>query len=322
MYSFAYGNAAQPAPSSGDTLVAGTGIDSLVGSSGNDLFVLKSNSTGDVIDGGAGTNLVDLSQAQGLTLQALHTAPVNVAARPLPTEDPGTGLPVKPTLIVTLDTSVPVVAGAPVTLAVTASSAISTAPQLTYTLQPVSGAQSAFPAGAGIDPVTGQIHWTPTASGTYEMQVVVTDSSGTQSVQIIQVTVPAATPKLSVDISGGAYTGTPAIVTATVQGSVGPTAPSLENATPTLTYYPGTNTTGMPLSAPLTTAGTYTVVASFPATTDYPASSTQTTLTIARATPTVRVAATGGFYNGSAFAATATVAGVVKGVDDALAGTL
>ena len=56
--------------------------------------------------------------------------------------------------------------------------------------------------------------------------------------------------------------------------------------------------------------GTYTVVAAFPGSTDYVANqSAPATFTIAKYNPTLTVTDAGGTYNGSAFPATATVAG-------------
>jgi hypothetical protein len=53
-----------------------------------------------------------------------------------------------------------------------------------------------------------------------------------------------------------------------------------------------------------------------------PASDSSQTLTVTQAAPAVGVADAGGTYNGGAFAATATVAGVIAGVDDSPAATL
>ena len=70
-------------------------------------------------------------------------------------------------------------------------------------------------------------------------------------------------------------------------------------------------------------AGIYTVVASFAGSTDWSrATSTPTTFTITQATPTVTISDAGGTYSGSAFPATALVAGVVSGVDDTPASSL
>src|SRR5262249_59479538 len=53
-----------------------------------------------------------------------------------------------------------------------------------------------------------------------------------------------------------------------------------------------------------------------------PASDSSQALTVIQAAPTVSVADPGGTYDRSAFAATATVAGVIPGVDDRPAATL
>ena len=76
--------------------------------------------------------------------------------------------------------------------------------------------------------------------------------------------------------------------------------------TPSLTYYSGTSATGTALSGAPTTAGTYTVLASFAGSTDYTSGTASTTFTISQATPTVSVTDSGGTYNGAAFAATDT----------------
>ena len=56
-------------------------------------------------------------------------------------------------------------------------------------------------------------------------------------------------------------------------------------------------------------AGTYTVLASFPGSTDYSAASTTATFTIAQAMPVLSVRDSGGIYNGAMWATSATVAG-------------
>ena len=59
-----------------------------------------------------------------------------------------------------------------------------------------------------------------------------------------------------------------------------------------------------------TGAGAYTVLASFPGSADYAAATALANFSISQATPTVAVADAGGTYSGTAFGATATVAGV------------
>ena len=78
-------------------------------------------------------------------------------------------------------------------------------------------------------------------------------------------TIATATPIVSVTDAGGTYTGNPYPATATVNGGA-----SLEGVSPTLTYYVGNGTGGTNLggTAP-STAGTYTVVASFAGSADY-----------------------------------------------------
>ena len=69
-------------------------------------------------------------------------------------------------------------------------------------------------------------------------------------------------------------------------------------------------------------AGTYTVVASFAGSADYAPAGAMTTFTVNLAAPTVTVTDAGGTFNGQPFPATATVAGVVVGVDNTPSTTL
>src|SRR5262249_11536608 len=118
--------------------------------------------------------------------------------------------------------------------------------------------------------------------------------------------------------NGGVYNGQYYVATATVNGSA-----SLECVTPTLAYYSGTfvdlaaldaaNPNALP-GAP-SVAGAYTAVASFVGSADYSRSRALANFTITKATPTVSVSDAGGAFNGSAFPATDSVAGVVPEVD-------
>src|SRR5262249_36998248 len=65
-----------------------------------------------------------------------------------------------------------------------------------------------------------------------------------------------------------------------------------------------------PLSGAPSHAGAYTVLASFPATTDYAAATALANFTIAKATPTVSVTASNGQYGRAPPPISATVAGV------------
>ena len=80
---------------------------------------------------------------------------------------------------------------------------------------------------------------------------------------------------------------------------------------------PHYDASGAPLGGAPSAAGTYSVVASFNGSPDYAATQGKPlTFTIHPATPSVTVADAGRTYNGSAFAATALIAGVVRGIDN------
>jgi hypothetical protein len=147
----------------------------------------------------------------------------------------------------------------------------------------------------------------PTAAGSY---LVVASFAGsadyTAASASVNFTIGQATPTVSVSDAGGTYTGSSFPASATVAGVNGVPASSLEGVGLTLAYFVGnTLLPGAPSSA-----GKYTVVASFAGSADYTAASASTSFTIGVATPTVSVSDVGGTYNGQAFAATATVTGL------------
>jgi hypothetical protein len=113
------------------------------------------------------------------------------------------------------------------------------------------------------------------------------DSTYTTATASSTLTVTAATPTVSVSDAGGTYNQSPFAATTTVAGVNGIAGSSLENVTPTLTYYPGTKTSGTPLSGAPLLPGTYTVKASFAGSTDYTSASATTTFTIKR--PTISI---------------------------------
>ena len=132
------------------------------------------------------------------------------------------------------------------------------------------------------------------------------------------ITVTQATPTVTVADAGGVFNGSPFAATATVAGVVNGVdntpGSTLEGVSLTLTYYAGTTATGTPLSGAPSIVGTYTVVASFSGSLDY--SSANATFSISQALPVISVSDAGGVFNGRSFPATATIAGVVSGVDD------
>ena len=103
-----------------------------------------------------------------------------------------------------------------------------------------------------------------------------------------KIKVGTLTATLDVTDAGGRYDGSsfPASVTIAGAGPDNPPAVSLEDITPTLTYY---NSAGTSLgSAPPATAGNYTVVADFPGSTHYSAvRSAPVAFTIAQGTATI-----------------------------------
>ena len=163
----------------------------------------------------------------------------------------------------------------------------------------------------------------PRTAGTYTVVASFAGSTDYVSATSPQghFTINQATPTVTVTDAGGTYNGQPFPATAKVAGVVaghgGDTTPAakLENVPLTFTYLDLTTGTG-PVNTPPTEAGTYRVWASFAGSTDYlqAFSVPPVQFTINQATPTVTVKATGGTYNGSPFAATATVAGVVAGI--------
>ena len=128
-------------------------------------------------------------------------------------------------------------------------------------------------------------------------------------------------PAVNVSDAGGTFTGNPFRATATVTGVSGVANGSLENVTPTLLYYVGSTASGTGSAAAPTTVGTYTVVATFPASTDYSSgASSSASFSITQATPTVHVSDVGGIFTGNPLPATATVTGVSGGANANLDG--
>jgi hypothetical protein len=122
----------------------------------------------------------------------------------------------------------------------------------------------------------------------------------------VEVLAMDLTPTVAVSDGGGIFNGTPFAAAGTVNGGS-----SLDGVGLMFSYYTGESASGTPLSEPPSSAGTYTVVASFPGGGAYAPSSAAATFTITQATPTIRVADPGGVYNGSAHPVTdATVLGV------------
>jgi hypothetical protein len=130
-------------------------------------------------------------------------------------------------------------------------------------------------------------------------------------------------PAINLADAGGTYNGSPFTATAQLVGTNGTPVATLDGVGATLTYYSGSTATGTPLVAVPTTAGSYCVVASFPGSANYAsAQSSPVTFTIAKATPTLTVADSGGYYDGLSWPANGFAAGVVSGTDTTPASAL
>jgi large repetitive protein len=155
----------------------------------------------------------------------------------------------------------------------------------------------------------------PTKAGTYTVVAAFRSSDGNYTAgptdsNPLTFTIGQATPTVSVSDAGGTYNGNSFPATDSVTGVSGTPGSTLEGVGLTLTYYAASTASGTPLSGAPSTAGTYTVVASFAGSTDYMDASNSTTFTINKATPKVTASDGDGTYNGNPFPATATATGV------------
>jgi hypothetical protein len=154
----------------------------------------------------------------------------------------------------------------------------------TFTYTPATGA--ILDAGAG---QTLSVTFTPTDATDY------TTATGATTITVTQ-----ATPILKVADAGGRFDGSPFPASVTIAGVVAGVdaapASSLDNVTPTLTYYDGSGTAGTSLGpTPPSAPGTYTVVAAFPGNVDYSAIlSTPLTFTIRQGAATIALESSGG----------------------------
>ncbi len=118
----------------------------------------------------------------------------------------------------------------------------------------------------------------PSAAGTYSVVASFAGSTDYTSTSLsTSFSIAKGTPTVTVSDNGGTANGSTAFsATATVagMGSESTPASSLEGIKPTLQYYTGTSASGNDWStAAPKTAGTYTVLATFPGSTDYLAAS-------------------------------------------------
>jgi uncharacterized membrane protein len=181
-------------------------------------------------------------------------------------------------------------------------------PALTYT---VSGLQNNDPNAI----VTGSLGTTATAGspvGAYPFTLGTLGADSNYTLQLAAdaptFTVLQATPAVNVQDVGGMYNGSTFAATATVNGGG-----SLEGVGPALAYYSGTDASGTPLSGAPSSAGTYTVVATFVGSADYTAASASTTFTISPAPLTVTADDQSTVYGAALPVLTVSYSGFVNG---------
>jgi hypothetical protein len=118
-------------------------------------------------------------------------------------------------------------------------------------------------------------------------------------------TLTQATPSISISATGGTYNGNSFAASATVTGISGVPTTGLDGVPVTIIYY----LNGQASTTAPTQAGYYWAVAIFNGSTNYTATYTHTTFTIAQALPTLSITDASGAYTGNGFADTTGVNG-------------
>jgi hypothetical protein len=149
-----------------------------------------------------------------------------------------------------------------------------------------------------------QLTGAPTSAGNYTVTASFAGSTDyTVATASSPFTIAQVTPTMTAT-DNGTYNGSAHPGTALLSGVSGPAGSSLDGVSPNFTYYTGTSATGTPLSGALISAGTYTVVATFPGSTNYTSQSASSTFTIAQAVPSVTWATPSAITFGTTLSAT------------------
>ena len=197
--------------SQADMLVASHGQDTLIGSSGHDLFVFSGDFGTDfaTVIGAAGTDLLDLTNSTNAVVQTpsvsgniialgIETIRASVLANAIPILDALNNHAVSE--------------GALVLFSAQAHDANLPYDQLTFSLAPLSG--QAYPAGAVINAATGEFAWSATETGDYGVQVVVTDRAGASAARPVLFQVTNVAPIASLSFASATVNeGSPLVVT-------------------------------------------------------------------------------------------------------------
>ncbi len=153
---------------------------------------------------------------------------------------------------------------------------------------------------------------TATANSAAGDYVVTASATGVATTATFSLTNNSNQPTVKVSDAGGIYNGSAFAASATITPNDGPPGDTLEGVGITFTYYVGTGASGTNLgSTAPSNAGTYTVVADFPGSSDYNSASDSTSFTIAKANATVVVTPYTVTYDGKPHTATiASITGV------------
>ena len=252
-----------------------TGYTGTISFSSSDALALRPSSFSFVAaDAGSHTFSITLETAGSQSITATDTATSSVTG----TES---SITVRATPQITWSTPASIVYGTPLGTAQLDASA-----NVPGTITYAPAAAAILNAGSG---QTLSLTFTPSDSTDY------TTAGATTT-----LTVTKATPTLNVIDIGGRFDGSPFPASATIIGAVAGVdntlASSLDNVTPTLTYYDGSGNAGTSLgSTPPEAPGTYTVVAAFAGSADFlAAQSAPVTFTIGKAAATLDLASSGG----------------------------
>ena len=131
------------------------------------------------------------------------------------------------------------------------------------------------------------------------------------------LTLSRATPAVRAIDVGGAYDGSSFSATATITGVAGSPASELEGVSPAFIYFAGSTVSGDPLAGAPIDAGTYTVVANFPGSSDYSSTrSAPVTFVIDKGMTTVAISVSGSrvvFGQSVSLVASVTAGGATPG---------
>lgn len=173
------------------------------------------------------------------------------------------------------------------------------------------GVQPGLTYYAGTTATGSPLAGAPVNAGKY---TVVANFAGSTSYQPASAsatfTIAKANPAIAIADPSATYDGAAHGASAIVTGVGATSGTTLDGASLSFTYYAGSTPTGTPLAGPPSAAGTYTVVATFPGSTNYTNATASRSYTISRASPSLIVTNSGGVYSGNPTNTAWTITGV------------